>query len=153
MVNLCYVQSSLLPPSNPLCSSLPRVQQLRGLHTRQDYGSSIQEMLKKCCYIKCHIGFIRFWRYYCSNLSGTPAELTVAMGYSHQWFYLYWTMKSREHHAYAKFHSKIYIPSQQCPGAYEMGLKCRMCKKRTAELIGLPFWDVHKESFVLLIPL
>lgn len=131
--------------------SLPRVQQLQGLHTRQDYSSCIQEMLKKYCYIKCHIGFTKLWRYYSSNLSGTPVEPTMTTGYLHLQFYLYWAIKSRERHAYAKFHSKIYIPCQQCPGVYEMVLKHRKCRKRTAELIWLPFWDVHKDNFVLLL--
>lgn len=107
------LSSKFITPSPPIhCvppCALPGVQQLQRHHTRQDYSRSIQETLKKCCYIKCHIGFIKLWKYYSSPLSGTPLEPAVATGYLHLQFYLYWAINSGEPHAYAKFHSKIYI--------------------------------------------
>lgn len=72
-----------VPPS-PECSS----------SKGSTHGKTTAAPFKKCCYIKCLIGLIKLWRYYSSNLSGAPVERTVATGYLHLQFYLYWAIKS-----------------------------------------------------------
>lgn len=68
-------------------------------------------------------------RYYCSNLSRTPAEPNAARSYWHSHFYLYLAIKSTEHHIYAKSHRKTYIPCQQRPGACKIRMKYRKYKE------------------------